>query len=124
MQTPALQTLPMVQLVQVAPPLPQAADEEPVSQAPVAEQQPLAQVAAVHFGTGGAQEKTDNERMTPTIASFWWFMGSPEGVHHTAASRRGEPAARAAPINWRAGRFAVASGPHGEERNAHSHRRR
>lgn len=87
MQTPALQTFPMVQLLQVAPPLPQAADEEPVSHVPAAEQQPLAHVAAEHFGIGGAQEKTDNESTTPTIASFWWFMGSPKGEHHTPASR-------------------------------------
>lgn len=96
MQTPALQTLPMVQLLQVAPPLPQAEDEEPVSQAPVAEQQPLAHVAAVHFGTGGAQEKTDNERTTPTIANFW-FMGSPEGEHLSPAMARGEAWLRCLP---------------------------
>lgn len=74
MHTPALQTLPMVQLLQVAPPLPQADDDEPVSQRPAAEQQPEAHVAALHFGGGGVHEKTDNAAVATMIASRCCFM--------------------------------------------------
>lgn len=83
MHAPALQTLPMVQLLHVAPPLPQAEDEEPVSHSPTAEQQPVEQVAALHFGGGGVHEKTDKPKAATAIASVRWFMSvcSPTGDH-------------------------------------------
>jgi len=85
MHAPPEQVVPKVHEVQVAPPRPQVAELAPDSQTPAAEQQPLAQVVALHGCLAGEHAAPPTVRAAARSPSRIDLMQPPKREARTIA---------------------------------------